>query len=742
MSHAEGGAVLLPKGEARLSECEGAALALLSDAAGRPHDECSAQVWYRRREATLTYDRKKGRIFLQQADAKGRVAKTANFSMWNVMNIETPEEWALRQSRRTMSGPANTAVTSGKPHARRSFRGLLTTSPQFIETIHSHSRSFSVASSHHFGNESHSAIEASVAGLARSISSGVRSSDVSGRTYHLYYVKESASSPRVSTVKFAFLPDDKNREDLRVVVQAILHGLYPRGAKQLFLFVSPKSGTGNGVNITEEQVLPALYFTRHEVCAFITTRVFHCEDYIANITNEFNRERVIVCVGGDGMIHEAVNGLFRRKRALLEREEAAKATKTSNSCGWGEQHHKKDKDTKEADATGNSSLSLWEKNKKHERGEGVQMEGSNLPEPNGRQVVNEIPPNSGFSTGNKFSMLLIATIPSGSGCGMAKTLGVHSIKESILALVHLQTCTKDLMSMQYLVKQGHERHPNFFPHTFVKTADKRETSDHLQEEKKETTTAERIAFMSMTFGLLNDIDRGSEKLRWMGNHRFTVYGAYTFLRGVRSYRVRMRYLPWLGRKGERMEKLEDSGSIPGEVGIPHCTRTDACSHCQAHRDPTTTPGSSQELGQFTFTSQDTMDSDSSSMLQREVVDFDDNSLPWVTLDGSHYAIFLSNIRDAAKDIVMTPLAHMSDGAIDIVFAREKDSKCGRLHFLKFFTDMESGKHVYLPFVSYVKARAVELEAVEGFIMSDGESMPFTKVRVIPMRRAAEFVRGQ
>ncbi|ESL11568.1 hypothetical protein TRSC58_00677 [Trypanosoma rangeli SC58] len=738
MSHAEGGAVLLSMGgDARPRQCEGATLALLSDAAGRAHDECSARVWYRRREATLTYDRKKGRIVLQPADAKGRVVKTANFSMWSVINIETPEEFALRQSRLTTSGPVNTAVTAGKPHTRRSFRGLLATSPQLMDSIYSHSRSTSITSSHHLENGSHSTCEAGVAGLARSISSGVRSFEVSRRTYHLYYVKESASSPRVSTVKFAFLPDDKSREDLRVVVQAILHGLYPRGAKQLFLFVSPKSGTGDGVHITEEQVLPALYFTRHEVHAFITTRVFHCEDYIANIANEFNRERVIVCVGGDGMIHEAVNGLFRRERALLEREEAAKGTKTVNFCGWEEQHHKNDKETKEADATGNSSRSLWEKNEGHER-----EEGSNLLEPNAIQVANEIPPTSGFCAGKKFPMLLIATIPSGSGCGMAKTLGVHSIKESILALVHLQSCTKDLMSMQYLVKQGHERHPKFFPHMFVKTAHKREAADHLQEEKKERAIAERIAFMSMTFGLLNDIDRGSEKLRWMGNHRFTVYGAYMFLRGVRSYPVRMRYLPWLGRKGEKMEKLENSGSIPGEAGIPHCTLTDACSHCLAHRDPTTTPGSSRELGQFTFTSEDTMDSDSSSVLRRDVVDFDDNSLPWVTLDGSHYAIFLGNIRDAAKDIMMAPLAHMSDGAIDIVFAREKGSKCGRLHFLKFFTDMGSGKHVHLPFVSYVKARAVELEAGEGFIMSDGESMPFTKVRVVPIRRAAAFVRGK
>ncbi|RNF26094.1 putative sphingosine kinase A, B [Trypanosoma conorhini] len=753
MSRTEEGAALPSTSGTCPRHCEGATPALLGDAAGPAPGACSARVRYRRREATLTYDRAKGRVLLQRANSGGKVVNLANLSTWLVLNIETPEEGALRQARRTKPGLAPAATAAAKPCKRRSFRGSLTTSPQLMETIYPRSRSLSTLPSHHLGNQSRSASGVDTAGLARSTSGGVRPSEPSGCTYYLYYVKGPGSSLRVSTVEFAPLPDAKSQEDVRVVVQAILRGVYPCGAKQLFLFVSPKSGSGNAVSITEDQVLPVLYYTRHEVRAIITTRVFHCEDYIANFANEVNSGHVLVCVGGDGMIHEAVNGLFRRKQAMRAREEAARPTKAFNSHGQGEEQHKSGRETTKGSAEGESSLSVLDEDGRHEQGEAeeasrstdaetARMTASHPPQPSTQQFGIKILPTSSAYEGARFSMPLVATIPAGSGCGMAKTLGIISVKEGVLALVHLKTCAKDLMSMQYLVNESHDRHSKLFPHNFVKAAHTRGKTHREQEEEREKVTAERIAFMSVTFGLLNDIDRGSEKLRWMGNSRFTVYGAYTFLRGVRSYRVRLRYLPWLGRQGQKMEKLEDSGTFPGEAGIPRCTRTDACMHCRAHKDSATTSELARDLDPLTFPLQDTVSSDASGTLQGELVDFEDDSLPWVALDGSHYAIFLSNIRDAAKDIMMAPLAHMSDGAIDVVFARERDVKCGRAQFLKFFSKMESGEHVHLPFVSYIKARAVELEAVEGFIMSDGEVMPFTKVRVTPLRRAAEFVRGR
>lgn len=50
--------------------------------------------------------------------------------------------------------------------------------------------------------------------------------------------------------------------------------------------------------------------------------------------------------------------------------------------------------------------------------------------------------------------------------------------------------------------------------------------------------------MSLSFGMANDIDHGSEHLRWMGNARFAVYGGIMILRGPQVYKATLRYLPW------------------------------------------------------------------------------------------------------------------------------------------------------------------------------------------------------
>lgn len=132
------------------------------------------------------------------------------------------------------------------------------------------------------------------------------------------------------------------------------------------------------------------------------------------------------------------------------------------------------------------------------------------------------------------------------------------------------------------------------------------------------------------------------------------------------------------------------------------------------------------------------------LLGVDVVDFDDASLPWVTIRGEFYSLMCCNMPDVAQDMIMAPASHLSDGAIDVVFARKTSAshQGTRRNFIRFFTSLESGKHVNYPFINYVKARAVEIKMDGGTCMADGEMMPLGTVRMTKIRHAFHFVRSE
>uniref|UniRef100_A0A0A9WTY0 Sphingosine kinase B n=1 Tax=Lygus hesperus TaxID=30085 RepID=A0A0A9WTY0_LYGHE len=133
----------------------------------------------------------------------------------------------------------------------------------------------------------------------------------------------------------------------------------------------------------------------------------------------------------------------------------------------------------------------------------------------------------------------------------------------------------------------------------------------------------------------------------------------------------------------------------------------------------------------------------SQLLGEDEIDFDDDSLPWVTIEGEFYNLLLCNVKDVARDVLLAPISHLSDGAFDIVFSR-KDPQTGagsRKEFLQFFLSLEKGKHVDFEFTNYVKARAAEIKVDHGISMSDGEMMPLSTVRVTKLRQAVRFVRS-
>jgi len=86
--------------------------------------------------------------------------------------------------------------------------------------------------------------------------------------------------------------------------------------------------------------------------------------------------------------------------------------------------------------------------------------------------------------------------------------------------------------------------------------------------KEKENTSRRFSFLSLVYGVMANLDIGTENLRWMGEARFTVGGVYELLAN-RGYAARLAYLPppsTAGRGGAG--SIPSCGSTPGSGSNP------------------------------------------------------------------------------------------------------------------------------------------------------------------------------
>ncbi|MCO5589798.1 hypothetical protein L7F22_043767 [Adiantum nelumboides] len=84
--------------------------------------------------------------------------------------------------------------------------------------------------------------------------------------------------------------------------------------RKLKVIVNPIGGPGKAVQLYKSRVLPILDAAGCTVDSTITTHAFHGQQ-IAESFSLDEKYDAIVCVSGDGMLHEVLNGLARRKDA-------------------------------------------------------------------------------------------------------------------------------------------------------------------------------------------------------------------------------------------------------------------------------------------------------------------------------------------------------------------------------------------------------------------------------------------
>ncbi|RWS29322.1 ceramide kinase-like protein [Leptotrombidium deliense] len=82
--------------------------------------------------------------------------------------------------------------------------------------------------------------------------------------------------------------------------------------KKILVFVNPYGGRRKAPNIYKRKVLPILQLAGCEVDCILTQRANHARDMLENVDVPIKVFDAIVCVGGDGMFAELLNGIINR----------------------------------------------------------------------------------------------------------------------------------------------------------------------------------------------------------------------------------------------------------------------------------------------------------------------------------------------------------------------------------------------------------------------------------------------
>lgn len=232
-----------------------------------------------------------------------------------------------------------------------------------------------------------------------------------------------------------------------------------------------------------------------------------------------------------------------------------------------------------------------------------------------------------------------------------------------------------------------------------------------------TPTEKLYAFLSVTWGMVSDVDIESEKYRCLGETRFLV-GTIARIIGLRKYRGRLSYLPadYINR-GENNLAYDSS---PGEVGHSS-TEEDNVSFREHSQDNKIINGVSHKDSSASPFSQGPSD---------HLLPPLSSELPpsWKVEEGEFILgcpVFLSHL---GTDLMANPDGKFGDGLMGIFIVK---SGTGRMALLDLFGKMKDGSHVLSHHVEYVRAFAFRLEpdtSQAGTLAVDGEKIDYVPVQ--------------
>eukprot|EP00698_Gefionella_okellyi_P023838 TRINITY_DN8256_c0_g1_i1.p1 TRINITY_DN8256_c0_g1~~TRINITY_DN8256_c0_g1_i1.p1 ORF type:complete len:600 (-),score=113.94 TRINITY_DN8256_c0_g1_i1:50-1849(-) len=290
----------------------------------------------------------------------------------------------------------------------------------------------------------------------------------------------------------------------------------------------------------------------------------------------------------------------------------------------------------------------------------------------------------------------------------------------------------------------------------------------------------RFAFLHVTWALISDVDIETEKLRWLGPLRFTL-GALKAIASPKTYKGRLRFVP-ADTEGAALDSDFTSAHEPVTNMTAHIKRlssqtprcdVSSCDRCvplppeevfgpartiaraaeiisavpastEFPEDLTTQSspaGAPPVFGSFQSfsTSTEALTPGSAASRSRRriptITNTPGTNIPphakWETVEADFIMFVASNVSHLSYDLVATPLAHMSDGTVDLIYVKAGVS---RTQMLKLFLAAETGEHLAKDtedVVQYRKVKAFTLEPLtsSGILSADGEAIPYEKIRV-------------
>ncbi|GAA5895250.1 hypothetical protein JCM8208_005950 [Rhodotorula glutinis] len=233
-------------------------------------------------------------------------------------------------------------------------------------------------------------------------------------------------------------------------------------------------------------------------------------------------------------------------------------------------------------------------------------------------------------------------------------------------------------------------------------------------------------FLSQAFGLMADLDLGTEHLRWMGDARFT----WGYVLGALG---RRRYPCTIEVKGARWDKGELARWHNQALLRPRSAAGDeggAAAAAANHGEddmPVPAPVERRDGGR------------ARRRVDHLPVDGDfgpgagsggEGDDEWLTLDLTTEGVFFAyagKVPFVSKDVMLFPAADPNDGLLDLVLV----APMSPLKALTAMDNASTGGLLSLPSVTYLKCSAYRLSfpppapgAQDGFISIDGERVPY------------------
>ncbi|KAJ2602828.1 hypothetical protein H4R99_000135 [Coemansia sp. RSA 1722] len=283
----------------------------------------------------------------------------------------------------------------------------------------------------------------------------------------------------------------------------------------------------------------------------------------------------------------------------------------------------------------------------------------------------------------KHKALPIGVVPAGTGNGLAKSLDCIWPEQAAVAMVKAESRPMDIMSAT--LASGRTEY----------------------------------CFLSLTWGLMADIDIESETMRWAGSARLDLYGTVRVM-NLRYYGGRLHYLPAAETEEGAIETSHKQGAVGGMVqgasanssimnlvnrtnqgvddawGLP----PPSFSSPLVRHSPKLAPNQLAPSIQPAVTLHPTL----TAGIQLPITE---GSLPprWKTIEGPFVQVIATNVPWLATDFLACQKARISDGTMDLVFSRN----VSKWQMIPYMSSSAKDDYMNKDGIENIKARAFILE---------------------------------